>query len=284
VDGAEQQQAGLGGQCRQEARQQPPAGPPHPLIDVPQVQALVAAQGLRPGAVEVPRLIEEAGPEAQLCPAARLASASCLLGIGGPAGARLTWVVEDLRGGEEAGRAGELPQGAVCTGQLRRVRQDGGQALTGLTTGACGHRAKSARRPWVQPGMVVGTQVVPTAMTRAAPTAMPTAKPMATSTPVPTAEPSGGTHDGAHGSANGKAHRDAHGRAHSHAHSCANSRAHGRARGNAHSRAHSRTHGRAHCCAHGSPSPSRRCESPMATLMGEKSRLASGWAASAMRW
>lgn len=112
-----------------------------------------------------------------------------------PTGARLTWVVEDLGGREEAWSAGQLLQGAVHAAQPLRVRQEGGQALLGVSAGACGHRGSSARCPGWDSGD--------------------------TAVAVPAGSPS---------------------------------------------------------------SPSSRCESPTATLMGEKSKLASGWAASAMCW
>lgn len=72
-------------------------------------------------------------------------------------GAHLTWVMEDLHSGEEAGCVGKLLQGTVHTGQLWWVCQDGTQALTGLTAGACGQRGSSARCPWVHLLLQAGT-------------------------------------------------------------------------------------------------------------------------------
>lgn len=140
VHGAEQHQARLGGQLCQQPGQAAAGGLAHPGVDALQVQALVAAQLLRQRLVETLRLVQEAGLQGQGCAAEGrvrrlwVCPHPC---CPPPAGTRLTWVVEDLRGGQQPGHGGQLLQGSVHAPQPRWVAQDGGQALLGLTPGTC---------------------------------------------------------------------------------------------------------------------------------------------------
>lgn len=240
VDGAEQQQVGLGGQCGQETGQQPPAGLAHPLVDVQQVQALVATQCPWADAVEVPRLIEEAWPEAQLCPVAWLASALCLPGVGGPASA---WVPTSPGSWK------------ICTAE-KRPGASASCCRAPCTQASSGGYARMApRRSRVSPRVPVGRGEAQRGA-RGCTCCSRLGQPGGT----------GGAHGSAcsddecstHGSANSRTHGGAPSSANSSADSRAQSRAHGsahsRAHGSAHSSANSRAHGRAHSDAHSSVS------------------------------